>query len=131
MFERFKKAANPASEMSFLEHLEALRWHLVRSAIVVFSLAILAFVYNDILFDKIIFAPRHADFWTYVQMCRLSDFLGLGDALCIKSLNFDLINTQLSGQFTMHMWIAFVAGLILGLSWRWVCIAEKYNQKRP
>ncbi|MBK9479915.1 MAG: twin-arginine translocase subunit TatC [Bacteroidetes bacterium] len=126
MFERFKKAANPASEMSFLEHLEALRWHLVRSAIVVFSLAILAFVYNDILFDKIIFAPRHADFWTYVQMCRLSDFLGLGDALCIKSLNFDLINTQLSGQFTMHMWIAFVAGLILGFPyviwelWRFV-----------
>lgn len=136
MFERFKKAANPASEMSFLEHLEALRWHLVRSAIVVFSLAILAFVYNDILFDKIIFAPRHADFWTYVQMCRLSDFLGLGDALCIKSLNFDLINTQLSGQFTMHMWIAFVAGLILGFPyviwelWRFVKPGLKETERK-
>ncbi len=136
MFERFKKAANPASEMSFLEHLEALRWHLVRSAIVVFSLAILAFVYNDILFDKIIFAPRHADFWTYVQMCRLSDFLGLGDALCIKSLNFDLINTQLSGQFTMHMWIACVAGLILGFPyviwelWRFVKPGLKETERK-
>jgi len=114
MFERFKKAADPNSEMSFLEHLEALRWHLVRSVIAVFSLAILAFTYREIVFDKIIFAPRHTDFWTYVQMCRLSDFLGLGDALCIKSINFDLINTELSGQFTMHMWIAFVAGLIMG-----------------
>jgi sec-independent protein translocase protein TatC len=69
-------------------------------------------------------------------MCRLSDFLGLGDALCIKSLNFDLINTQLSGQFTMHMWIAFVAGLILGFPyviwelWRFVKPGLKETERK-
>ncbi len=136
MFERFKKAADPNSEMSFLDHLEALRWHLVRAAIAVFSLAILAFTYREVVFDKIIFAPRHADFWTYVQMCRLSNFLGLGDALCIKNLNFELINTELSGQFTMHMWIAFVAGIILGFPyviweiWRFVKPGLKESERK-
>jgi sec-independent protein translocase protein TatC len=136
MFERLKKAANPNSEMSFLDHLEALRWHLVRSAIVVVIFAILAFSYREIVFDKIIFAARHPDFWTYVQFCKLSDFLGLGDALCIDTINFDLINTQLSGQFTMHMWIAVVTGLILGFPyvvweiWRFVKPGLKENEKK-
>ena len=113
MFERFKKAVDPNSEMSFLDHLEALRWHLVRSAIAVIALSITAFCYREIIFDNIIFAPKHPDFWTYRQMCKLSDLLGLGDALCIKTIPFELINTQLSGQFTMHMWVALVVGLIL------------------
>ncbi len=136
MFEQFKKAADPTSEMSFLDHLEALRWHLVRSAIAVFAFAILAFTYREIVFDKIIFAARHSDFWTYRQFCKLSEFLGLGDALCIKDINFELINTQLSGQFTMHMWIAFVAGLILGFPyviweiWRFVKPGLKESEKK-
>jgi sec-independent protein translocase protein TatC len=101
------------SEMSFLEHLEALRWHLMRSVIAVLVLAIVLFFYRELVFDNFLFAPKHPDFWTYRMLCLLSDYLKMGDALCIRELPFDLINTELSGQFTMHIWVSFVAGFIL------------------
>lgn len=100
-------------EMSFLEHLEALRWHLMRAVIAVLTLAIVLFFYREIVFDHFLFAPKHPDFWTYRMLCLLSDYLEMGDALCIKELPFELINTELSGQFTMHIWVSFVAGFIL------------------
>jgi len=101
------------AEMSFLEHLEALRWHLMRAVIAVLTLAIVLFFYREIVFDNFLFAPKHPDFWTYRMLCLLSDYLDMGDALCIKELPFELINTELSGQFTMHIWVSFVAGFIL------------------
>jgi sec-independent protein translocase protein TatC len=101
------------AEMSFLEHLEALRWHLMRAVIAVLTLAIILFFYREIVFDNFLFAPKHPDFWTYRMLCLLSDYLEMGDALCIKELPFELINTELSGQFTMHIWVSFVAGFIL------------------
>lgn len=107
---------NPNSEkaeMSFLEHLEALRWHLMRAVIAVLTLAIILFFYRELVFDHFLFAPKHPDFWTYRMLCLLSDYLDMGDALCIKELPFELINTELSGQFTMHIWVSFVAGFIL------------------
>jgi len=100
-------------EMSFLEHLEALRWHLMRAVIAILTLAIVLFFYREIVFDHFLFAPKHPDFWTYRMLCLLSDYLNMGDALCIKELPFELINTELSGQFTMHIWVSFVAGFIL------------------
>jgi sec-independent protein translocase protein TatC len=108
----FNNNSEPA-EMSFLEHLEALRWHLMRAVIAVLTLAIVLFFYREIVFDHFLFAPKHPDFWTYRMLCLLSDYLDLGDALCIKELPFELINTELSGQFTMHIWVSFVAGFIL------------------
>jgi sec-independent protein translocase protein TatC len=101
------------AEMSFLEHLEALRWHLMRAVIAVLTLAIVLFFYREIVFDNFLFAPKHPDFWTYRMLCLLSDYLEMGDALCIRELPFELINTELSGQFTMHIWVSFVAGFIL------------------
>lgn len=101
------------AEMSFLEHLEALRWHLMRAVIAVLTFAIGLFFYREIVFDHFLFAPKHPDFWTYRMLCKLSDYLEMGDALCIKELPFELINTELSGQFTMHIWVSFVAGFIL------------------
>lgn len=99
--------------MSFLDHLEALRWHLMRAVIAVLTLAIVLFFYREIVFDHFLFAPKHPDFWTYRMLCLLSDYLEMGDALCIRELPFELINTELSGQFTMHIWVSFVAGFIL------------------
>lgn len=106
------KEENPEAEMSFMQHLEALRWHLVRSVVVVIALAITAFFYRDFIFDTLLLAPKQADFWTYRMLCALGHKLGMGDALCIGEAPFDLINTELSGQFTMHMWVSFIAGLV-------------------
>jgi sec-independent protein translocase protein TatC len=131
----FKNQKNPEAEMSFLEHLEALRWHLVRSAIVVLLLAIGFFVYREFLFDSVLLAPKMPDFWTYRQFCKLSHFLNLGDALCFGQNTFELINTELSGQFTMHMWASIVAGLVCGAPyvfwelWQFIRPALKSNEK--
>lgn len=127
---------NKQGEMSFLEHLEALRWHLVRSAIVIVILTILFFCYREIVFDQIIFAPKHPDFWTYRMLCLLSTKLEIGDSLCIKELPFDLINTELSGQFTMHIWASFVAGMVVAAPyvlweiWRFIKPALRATEKQ-
>ena len=121
-----KRDTSSEGEMSFLQHLEELRWHLVRATIVILSLAVFFFIQKEFIFDKVILAPKYADFWTYKALCKLSEFLNLGDMLCIKELPFNLINTDISGQFTMHMWISFVAGLVVGIPyllweiWRFV-----------
>jgi sec-independent protein translocase protein TatC len=128
--------SNEKSEMSFLEHLEALRWHLMRAVIAIVVLAIVLFFYREIVFDHFLFAPKHPDFWTYRMLCLLSDYLELGDALCIKELPFELINTELSGQFTMHIWVSFVAGFIIAAPyvlweiWRFIKPALHENERK-
>lgn len=99
--------------MSFLQHLEELRWHLVRSAAAVFIFAILAFFNKEIIFDKLILAPKNSDFPTYRFLCRLGEKFNLGDAICIKDLSFNLINIDLSGQFSTHMMVSLYAGIII------------------
>ncbi|RLD27849.1 MAG: twin-arginine translocase subunit TatC [Bacteroidetes bacterium] len=99
--------------MTFLEHLEELRWRLVRSSIAIFVFAIIAFLGKSIIFDKILFAPRSADFLTYRLFCDLSHLLTLGDKLCMGDVNITLQNIDMSGQFSMHIMVSMVAGLIM------------------
>ncbi|MCB0793209.1 MAG: twin-arginine translocase subunit TatC [Flavobacteriales bacterium] len=100
-------------ELTFLEHLEELRWTLVRSSVAIVGGMVLAFIAKDIVFDRIVLAPRDPGFITYVLLCRLSDALGLGDSLCFKDLGFDLQNITMSGQFLTHLKVSFFAGLLL------------------
>ena len=108
-----KKIGAEEKEMTFLEHLEELRWRLVRSSIAIFVFAIVAFVGKSIIFDKILFAPRSSDFLTYRLFCDLSHLLTLGDKLCMGDVNITLQNIDMSGQFSMHIMVSMVAGLIL------------------
>ena len=101
-------------EMTFLQHLEALRWHLVRSAAVVMALACLFFYYKDFVFGTVIFGPMHSDFLTYRGLCKISRLAGLGDSLCMQGISFELINIDLSGQFTAHIWTSVIGGLVAG-----------------
>lgn len=97
--------------MHFLDHLEALRWHLVRSAVAIVVFSLVAFLNPDILFDKIILGAKNTDFFTYRMMCKLSDLLSID--LCIREIPFSLINIDISGQFTTHIYISFIAGFIM------------------
>lgn len=99
-------------EMTFLEHLEALRWHLVRSVIVILLIAIAAFVNKEVIFDGIILAPKNPGFLTYRVLCTLSENYGLD--MCFDKVDFKVVNLTMSGQFTTHMWIAFMCGIVLG-----------------
>lgn len=123
--------------MGFMDHLEALRWHLVRSVIVIIVLAVVVFCFPDFVFGKIIFGPMRLDFITYQLLCKLSVKLGGIEGLCVEKINFSLISNQLSGQFTTHMWISFLGGLILGFPyilyelWKFIKPALKNTETRP
>jgi len=104
-----KKAEN---EMTFLEHLEELRWHIIRSIIAICVFAMAAFLYKEIIFDGIILAPRNPSFFTNTLLCRLGEITNI-KALCINSKPFELINIKMAGQFTTHITISIISGLIL------------------
>ena len=107
-----KKSRNPEGEMSFLEHLEELRWHIIRSVIAIFVLMIIAFMFKNVIFDKIILAPRSPEFFTNRVLCRLGEIVHI-NALCINTDPALLISIKMAGQITTHITVALVAGLIL------------------
>lgn len=99
-------------EMSFLDHLEELRWHLVRSVIAIFVITIAAFISRDFVFNTIIFAPSKPDFWTFKMLCKLGDLVN-STVLCIEEITFKIQSRKMTGQFTMHITSSFVIGLIV------------------
>lgn len=100
-------------EMSFLDHLEELRWHIIRSLIAIVVFAIAAFVAKDFVIGTVILGPSRTDFWTYQKLCELADLIGT-PALCIDTLSFELVSRKMSSQFMTHVSVSFFAGLIVG-----------------
>ncbi len=99
------------NEMSFLDHLEALRWHLVRSIMSIVVFAIIAFVFKEFIFSNIIIAPKTPDFFTNRMLCSFGTWIGI-KALCINIEPFQLININMAGQFTTHIMVSMIIGLI-------------------
>ncbi|MCK5765370.1 MAG: twin-arginine translocase subunit TatC [Bacteroidales bacterium] len=122
-------------EMSFWEHLEELRWHLVRSIVAVVILAIVAFIFKDFIFDKVILAPIRQDFYTTRLLCEFADIVNI-QALCLDNSKLEIINIRMSGQFLTHMYISVMAGVILGFPyilheiWSFIKPALKQNEKK-
>ena len=100
------------NEMSFLDHLEIFRWHLIRAALAILFFAIIAFANKDIVFDLILLGPKKIDFPTYRALCAISQYLGLGDTLCLTKSPFSLMNISMSGQFSTHITTSIFAGFI-------------------
>ena len=100
-------------EMSFLDHLEELRWLLVRSKIAICIMAFFTYFISDYLFDQIILGPIRPTFFTYVWFCDLSHALGFADSICITELNFIIQNTEMEGQVNIFVWMCLLAGFIL------------------
>ncbi|MDC6352125.1 twin-arginine translocase subunit TatC [Zeaxanthinibacter sp. PT1] len=108
-----KKKNNP-NEMSFLDHLEELRWHLIRSTLAVVIIGFVAFLMKDFIFDTVIFGPKKADFPTYEIFCKLSKWLGLSEAFCGDGPAFRVQSRVMAGQFSAHIWTSIWAGFIIG-----------------
>jgi sec-independent protein translocase protein TatC len=106
------EAAEGQREMTFLEHLEELRWHLIRSAVVIVALAIVVFLAKDFVWHNIILAPSRLDFWTYEMLCKAGEWLQ-SDGLCINELPFIIQSRKMTGQFTMHITTSVLIGLIV------------------
>jgi sec-independent protein translocase protein TatC len=130
------KSSNPAGEMSFWAHIDALRGHLFRSLVVVLILAGVLFYFSEFLYDQIIFGPLHPNFITYRAFCKLGHLLDLGESLCFGYYTFKLQSLGLADQFTSLMWVAFLGGLIIGSPyvlwefWRFIRPALKENEVR-
>jgi len=101
------------NEMSFLDHLEELRWVLVRSTTAILIMAFVTYFISDFLFNDIIFGPTRPTFFTYRFFCELSHYLGFVDSICITELPFIIQNTQMEGQVNMFVWMCLLAGFIL------------------
>ena len=101
-------------EMSFVDHLEALRWHIVRSAFAIVIVAIAIFVKINWIFEKVIRGPIRSDFVSYVGLCKLGKKLGMGDALCLQSVDgLKLQTTQFGSQFISSINISLMGGFIV------------------
>lgn len=100
-------------EMSFLDHLEELRWVLVRSSAAVVIMATVTFFFSDFIFDKLIFGPTDPSFVTYRFFCEASHYLGFADSICITELPFIIQNTEMEGQVNIFVWTCIAAGFIL------------------
>lgn len=123
----FKRKNTPeTAEMSFIDHLEALRWHLVRSVIAVLVGAIAIFIYAKEVVDRILMGPAHNDFITYSVLCKLGRKLRLGDVLCLGEFTIKFQSNAMTEQFMATFTIAFVGGFILAFPyifwefWRFV-----------
>ncbi len=104
------------AEMSFFDHLDVLRKHLLRALAVVTLLIGFAFYFTDFIWHNIIMAPKNADFWTYRMMCKLVEaFPSISSDFCITSIQAKIINTEMAGQFTLQMNSCIMAGIILGI----------------
>ena len=98
--------------MSFIDHLEALRWHIIRAAIAVVVFTTAAFFAKDFLFGEVILGPSRPDFWTYRAFCRFGAWIG-APGMCIDKIDFVIQNREMSGQLSMHISTSFMAGLVL------------------
>ena len=107
-----RKDRTESDEMSFLDHLEELRWHLVRAILAIVILAIVAFVFKNIVFDHIIIAPSRPEFFTNKMLCAFGKFLGI-ERLCINAEQLNLFNIKMSGQFSAHIMVSLIGGFIV------------------
>ena len=124
------------AQMSFLEHLEALRWHLVRSVVAVVVGAIFSFINGRFIFDKILLGSTKPNFWTYQKMCELSQYLYQDDRICINEMDFKLQALDIQEHFYQHFMIAIIGGLIIAVPYilfeiyRFIKPALKSTEKR-
>lgn len=122
--------------MSFLDHIEELRWHIVRSVIAILIGATVCFIFGTYIFDEIIFGPINKDFWTYRQICHLSHYIYNSDQLCIGNFDFKTQNISLSGQLIQHLVVAIIGGVIMAFPiilyeiWRFVRPALQETERK-
>lgn len=129
------KTKNIEKEMSFLDHLEELRWHLIKSTIAVVVFGTLAFIFKEFIFDQLIFGPKKASFPTYRLLCKSAQMLGF-DSFCFSELPFRVQSRTMAGQFSAHIWTSITAGFILAFPyvlyefWKFISPGLRINERK-
>lgn len=107
-----KRQSGPGGEMAFTDHIEELRWHIVRSLVAILVAGIVIFFNIEWIFDNIILGPAHSNFISYRILCKVGQASGIS-ALCLDDIKMEFQNTELSGQFMMSFSVSFMLGFII------------------
>jgi sec-independent protein translocase protein TatC len=124
------------AEMGFFDHIEELRWHILRSVLVWLVVAITIFVFIDWVYDNIILGPANENFVTYGALCRFGRWLHLGDGLCMPPVKINFQVTEVNGTFTSAINIAIIGGIIIGFPyiiwelWRFIKPALTVKERK-
>jgi sec-independent protein translocase protein TatC len=128
-----KRKKDGTAEMSFIDHLEELRWHVIRSVIAILIGAIVVFIYVREIVSNILFAPTRADFISSRWLCSLGHKIGIGETLCFPEVHAKFLETQMTGQFISSFTVAFIGGFIIAFPyvfWEfWKFVRPALSQK--
>lgn len=131
-----KQQQEEQTEMTFFDHIEELRWHIIRSVIVWLIAAIVIFIYIDWVYDNIILAPTFPKFFTYGALCNLGHWLHLGDSFCMPVISINFQVTEVNGTFTSAINIAMIGAIIIAFPyifwelWRFIKPALSPKEKK-
>lgn len=131
-----KRIKKDISEMSFLDHLEELRWVLVKCSAGILIGAVIAGFFSDFIFQEIIFGPMDGKFITYDFFCQLAQEYDLDKSFCDTTLNFSVQNTEIEGQLSLLIWTCITAGLIISFPfilyqfWKFISPALYKSEKK-
>ncbi len=122
-------------EMTFIEHLEELRWHIIRSVSAILVFMIAAWVFRTEIYHNVILGPARTDFWTYRKLCELATYTGIS-SICVDKLNFSLMSREVAGQFMMALTSSAIIGLLVAFPyvfwevWRFIKPGLKIKEKK-
>ncbi|MEO6613556.1 MAG: twin-arginine translocase subunit TatC [Chitinophagaceae bacterium] len=132
-----KRNKDPNAEMSFIDHLEDLRWHVIRSIIAVAIGAVIVLIYANPIVENVLMAPTKADFISSRWLCSMGHSIGIGNTLCFPPVEARFLENQMTGQFISYFTLGFIGGFILAFPyifwefWRFVrpALSEKELKK--
>ncbi|GAA0747991.1 MULTISPECIES: twin-arginine translocase subunit TatC [Flavobacteriaceae] len=124
------------NEMSFLDHLEDLRWHIIRAIVAILIAGVVAFIFKGFIFETIIFGPKQMSFPTYRILCDISTFVGVDTTFCADEFPFIIQNRTMGGQFSAHIWTSIYAGLVIAFPfviyqfWKFISPGLHENERK-
>ncbi|NNE69268.1 MAG: twin-arginine translocase subunit TatC [Rhodothermales bacterium] len=89
------------AEMGFLDHLEELRWALIKAGIGVLLCTVAAFFFRRWIIDVLLLGPKDPDFFMY-------------RVFGLDAVEFILQNRNITGQFFADIGTVFAVGIIMG-----------------
>jgi sec-independent protein translocase protein TatC len=129
-------AKKNTTDMSFLDHLEDLRWHLIRATFSIIIAATIAFLFKGFIFDVIIFGPKRMTFPTYQFLCKAAHFINVETSFCGDSLPFIIQSRTMAGQFSAHLWTSITAGFVIAFPyviyqfWKFISPGLHKNERK-
>ncbi|MEE1884767.1 twin-arginine translocase subunit TatC [Pedobacter flavus] len=133
-----QKRTTLEAEMSFFDHIDVLRKHLLRSLLVLIVFTVAALFFSEFIYEEIIMGPKHADFWTYRMMCLMVETWPniISSDFCVTKIPGEIINTQMAGQFTLQINSSIICGILFTIPyflfemWLFIKPALKINEKK-